>query len=357
MKLQATTHEAAWAPVIDAWLADAVDGGPAAEAALAEAAGACLAAAEKAPCARCDGRFAEQWGDAPWHCFDCKERIDPSRAAPEAAAQAAAIQVDAPFVREKGLSAEGEERHAARGVSVSFLLALLASLPAAVRRTVTTGQLVARLVKPATARLRCRFVELPAMRGRVSKPKAFVSHVWSAPFADLVAAIAHAFGKDDFVWVGPRRSRGPPRTAQPRRLSPRPRSLLALAHVAGAASRRAAAPPSPQSLSHHPVSTARWTSSPCANGPATSPTSTLRAPSARRPSSCSSRCTCRRWRRSARRMPTPRRCPSALSPSAPSTACGCAAPRASQHLPPLPLIPWSRPLNLLLPCGSPGAAS
>ena len=86
MKLQATTHEAVWAPVIDAWLADAVDGGPAAEAALAEAAGACLAAAEKAPCARCDGRFAEQWGDAPWHCFDCKERIDPSRAAPEGAA-------------------------------------------------------------------------------------------------------------------------------------------------------------------------------------------------------------------------------------------------------------------------------
>ena len=236
MKLQATTHETAWAPVIDAWLADAVDGGPAAEAALAEAAGACLAAAEKAPCARCDGRFAEQWGDAPWHCFDCKERIDPSRAAPEAAAQAAAIQVDAPFVREKGLSAEGEERHAARGVSVSFLLALLASLPAAVRRTVTTGQLVARLVKPATARLRCRFVELPAMRGRVGKPKAFVSHVWSAPFADLVAAIAHAFGKDDFVWVGPRRSRGN-RTAQPRRLSPRPRSLLALARGAPASRR------------------------------------------------------------------------------------------------------------------------
>ena len=85
-----------------------------------------------------------------------------------------------------------------------------ASLPAAVRRTVTTGQLVARLIKPATARLRCRFVELPAMRGRVGKPKAFVSHVWSAPFADLVAAIAHAFGKDDFVWVGPRRSRGHP---------------------------------------------------------------------------------------------------------------------------------------------------
>ena len=78
-----TTHETAWAPVVDAWLADAVDGAPDVEVALAEAAGACLAAAEKAPCARCDGRFAEQWGDAPWHCFKCREPLDTVRAAPE----------------------------------------------------------------------------------------------------------------------------------------------------------------------------------------------------------------------------------------------------------------------------------
>ena len=79
--------------------------------------------------------------------------------------------------------------------------ALLASLPKAERKKVTTGELVARLVKPATRRRRCRFLELPAMRGHVGKPRAFVSHVWSAPFSDLVAAIAHAVGSDEFVWV------------------------------------------------------------------------------------------------------------------------------------------------------------
>ena len=60
---------------------------------------------------------------------------------------------------------------------------------------------MAHLIKPATRRSRCRFVELPAMRAHVGQPRAFVSHVWSALFADLVAAIAHAIPEDDYVWV------------------------------------------------------------------------------------------------------------------------------------------------------------
>ena len=71
--------------------------------------------------------------------------------------------------------AAGSSSTARRGmrarVRVGFLLVLLASLPAAERRTVTTGQLVARLIKPATRRRRCRFAELPGMRGNIGTPR------------------------------------------------------------------------------------------------------------------------------------------------------------------------------------------
>jgi len=206
-----TTHgdkEGAWTPIVERWAAeppDADEGAtpPPAEEALVEAAAACLEAGKSAPCLHCGNVFAEQWGDKPWHCFGCKTPLDTVRAAPEEAAKAAVVAVDAPFVitRGGGLTAAGEKRHAARGVCVRFLLRLLASLPAAVRRTVTTGDMVAHLIKPATRRSRCRFVELPAMRAHVGQPRAFVSHVWSALFADLVAAIAHAIPEDAYVWV------------------------------------------------------------------------------------------------------------------------------------------------------------
>ena len=124
------------------------------------------------------------------------------RKGPEETAKKAVVAVDAPFVSTgSSLTAEGEARHAGRAVRVRFLLLLLASLPESARREVTTGKLVALLIKPATARWRCRFVELPGMSMHIGKPCAFVSHVWSALFADLVAAIAHAIPEDEYVWI------------------------------------------------------------------------------------------------------------------------------------------------------------
>ena len=129
--------------------------------------------------------------------FGCKQPLDPSRSAPEEEAAAAAAAVDAPFVAGGALTPEGEARHARRGVRVGFLAEVAASLPPGT----TTGRAVALLVKPRTRRRRCRYVELPEMRGRVGPPRAFVSHTWGAPFADLVAAIRHALGDDEYVWV------------------------------------------------------------------------------------------------------------------------------------------------------------
>jgi len=39
------------------------------------------------------------------------------------------------------------------------------------------------------------------MRGRTGEPRAFVSHTWKAPFADLVAAVSFVLQSNDYVWV------------------------------------------------------------------------------------------------------------------------------------------------------------
>ena len=39
------------------------------------------------------------------------------------------------------------------------------------------------------------------MQNHVGEPRAFVSHTWKAPFADLVAAITHVLGDCEYVWL------------------------------------------------------------------------------------------------------------------------------------------------------------
>ena len=180
---------------------------------LATEAAACIAASERAPCVHCACLFAEQWGDAPWHCFKCKKPLDGGRwlgrgrrwwwrrralrAAPETAAKAAVEAVDAPLMSGGELNAEGQRQHAARGVTVGYLVELGAKLPAGI----TTVEVVESVIKPQTASCRCRYVELPEMQKHIGTPRAFVSHTWKAPFADLVAAIAYVLGKQECVWL------------------------------------------------------------------------------------------------------------------------------------------------------------
>ena len=167
-----------WVRTIEKWAVKETEAGErpnAAEAALADAAAACVSAGKSSPCTNCSNAFAEQWGDDPWHCFKCKRDapfLDAAvRKGPEETAKKAVVAVDAPFVSTgSSLTEEGEARHAGRAVRVRFLLLLLASLPESAQRTVKTGELVALLIKPATARWRCRFVELPGMSMHIGKP-------------------------------------------------------------------------------------------------------------------------------------------------------------------------------------------
>eukprot|EP00854_Cymbomonas_tetramitiformis_P013797 gene13797-16308_t len=66
-----------------------------------------------------------------------------------------------------------------------------------------TSEVVAKVIQPCTECLRCRYVELPQMTSdnTVGCAEVFVSHTWGAPFADTVAAIAHALPDAARVWL------------------------------------------------------------------------------------------------------------------------------------------------------------
>ena len=67
-------------------------------------------------------------------------------------------------------------------VKVGWLKQLAMLLP----REWTTAEVVERVIKPATAGRRCRFVEIMA-EGDVGEADLFASHTWGASFVDLVA--------------------------------------------------------------------------------------------------------------------------------------------------------------------------
>ena len=90
-------------------------------------------------------------------------------------------------------------------VKVGWLKQLAMLLP----REWTTAEVVERVIKPATAGRRCRFVELMA-EGDVGEADLFASHTWGASFVDLVAAICHVATDEMYVWVDVFSVRCPP---------------------------------------------------------------------------------------------------------------------------------------------------
>ena len=154
-------------------------------------------------------------------------------------------------------------------VKVGWLKQLAMLLP----REWTTAQVVERVIKPATAGRRCRFVELMS-EGDVGEADLFGSHTWNAPFVDLVAAICHVATDAMYVWVDIFAVRCPP-------LAPR----LFLTGFFFLLASTLHDPPLPAYARR------------CASGRATAPTSTSAPSSRRRAPSCCARDTWRRWRR------------------------------------------------------------
>jgi len=64
-----------------------------------------------------------------------------------------------------------------------------------------TWQIVRDIIVPATMETRCRYGTLPEVTDCFGPATVFVSHCWSAPFGDLIAACTTGARHDRYVWI------------------------------------------------------------------------------------------------------------------------------------------------------------
>ena len=57
------------------------------------------------------------------------------------------------------------------------------------------------IIVPATRETRCRYADLPELKGCFGPATVFMSHCWGATFGDLIGAACHGARKDRVVWI------------------------------------------------------------------------------------------------------------------------------------------------------------
>jgi hypothetical protein len=65
----------------------------------------------------------------------------------------------------------------------------------------TTIRVVRDIIAPATSETRCRYADLPELKGCFGPATVFMSHCWGATFGDLIGAACHGARKDRIVWI------------------------------------------------------------------------------------------------------------------------------------------------------------
>eukprot|EP01043_Picozoa_sp_COSAG02_P074244 COSAG02_NODE_14779_length_1237_cov_1.172232_1_plen_311_part_10 len=85
-----------------------------------------------------------------------------------------------------------------RGVSIEFVVAFTEAHNC---WEWPTWRVVRDIIKPATARTRCYYTELPGVGQFVSPAKIFISHCWGAPWKDTVMACVHGACTGRVVWL------------------------------------------------------------------------------------------------------------------------------------------------------------
>ena len=64
-----------------------------------------------------------------------------------------------------------------------------------------TYKVVRDIIVPATRDTRCRYADLPELKGCFGPATVFMSHCWGAKFGDLIGAACHGARTDRVVWI------------------------------------------------------------------------------------------------------------------------------------------------------------
>jgi len=85
-----------------------------------------------------------------------------------------------------------------RGVSIRFLVEFTNKHNC---WSMTSWEIIRKIIKPQTSSSRCRYVELDYMKEYVGEAHSFISYAQAGLFGDLVAAVADHADYDRYVWI------------------------------------------------------------------------------------------------------------------------------------------------------------
>jgi hypothetical protein len=153
-------------------------------------------------CAHCDGtiknpsvchhEIMETWNLG--QCGGCGKDLGLIRLAEEEQKAKIAIQEDRIQVE---IQSHAERIHSL-GITIEALIAFAYKHDCWLW---PTWQVVRDIVVPATSETRCRYADLPELKGCFGPATVFMSHCWGASFGDLIGAACNGARKDRIVWI------------------------------------------------------------------------------------------------------------------------------------------------------------
>jgi hypothetical protein len=127
-------------------------------------------------------------------CADCKKDLGKQRLAEEERKAKVAIEED----RIQAERQPHAERIHSLGITIEALIAFAYKHDC---WNWPTWKVVRDIIVPATSDTRCRYGDLPELKGCFGPATIFMSHCWAAKFGDLIGAACHGARKDRIVWI------------------------------------------------------------------------------------------------------------------------------------------------------------
>jgi hypothetical protein len=149
----------------------------------------------------CTHPYLNKW-DGIYNCMYCRYELNDTPEAIEKNADRIALEAKLEKETPEDIVGAGQSvgsMSAARGVKIGWLLTFTKYHDC---YEWNSGDIIRKILKPATEERRCRVVELPEMASFVGPAKTFISYAQAGKWGDLVAAIADGGADlDRCVWI------------------------------------------------------------------------------------------------------------------------------------------------------------
>jgi len=143
----------------------------------------------------CKHEYLNKW-DNEYYCMDCNYHLnndhDSKRINLEEELESKTLPDIIPYNMTVGKMSQE------RGVSIKFLVEFTQKNNC---WSMTSWEIIRKIIKPETLSRRCRYVELDHMKDFVGPANSFISYAQAGLFGDLVSAIADNADYNRYVWI------------------------------------------------------------------------------------------------------------------------------------------------------------